>query len=479
MSIPGPGVGKPLGPGLSAGVEGRWQRLHPATPLVRAGPVVVGLVLVLASSHSTSRTSHAVDLALLLVGLAAGVVSWLVTRWRLGGEVLQIETGLLRRSSRRFPLAQVQAVEVVRPGLARLLGMAELRVRMGSGSGSTGRLAYMSADQAAALRAQLLEMMKASTASPKAPAPQQRPATVQAGAPPQPGAEPKQIFAVDPGRLVASVLLSGRMLVPVVVLAAVIVFGPGGARLAGALGPALLFAVAIWRRINAEMRLRLATSEEGLLLETGLVETTAELIPWGRVQALRMIEPLLWRPFGWCRLEADLAGRAISGRRNRAATRAAAALVPVGRHEDAARLVERMMAGAPRRLEPAPSRARWKAPLRYHNLSFGVSGGFVVTTSGRLRKVTDWVPLAKIQSIRRSEGPIQRRLGLASLHFDTAGRSVFAAARDRERAEVDRLLASLPEACRRARATQHRPGSASPTAATAPTTAPEPFEREA
>ena len=65
-----------------------------------------------------------------------GLVSWLVTRWRIEDDDLRIETGLFRRQSLRFPLAQVQAIDVVRPGLARLLRLAELRLRM---AGPTGR----------------------------------------------------------------------------------------------------------------------------------------------------------------------------------------------------------------------------------------------------------------------------------------------------------------------------------------------------
>ena len=60
------------------------------------------------------------QLAVVGVLLVLGFVSWLVTRWRIDGDDLRIETGLLRRQSLRFPLAQVQAVDVVRPGLARL-----------------------------------------------------------------------------------------------------------------------------------------------------------------------------------------------------------------------------------------------------------------------------------------------------------------------------------------------------------------------
>ena len=87
-----------------------------------------------------------------------GFVSWLVTRWRIDGDDLRIETGLLRRQSLRFPLAQVQAIDIVRPGLARMFRVAELRLRMGGATGGTARLAYLPEREAEPLRARLLAL---------------------------------------------------------------------------------------------------------------------------------------------------------------------------------------------------------------------------------------------------------------------------------------------------------------------------------
>src|SRR5882724_5191049 len=86
-----------------------------------------------------------------------GVVSWLVTRWRIEEDDLRIETGLIRRSSLRYPLSQVQAIDTVRPGLARIFGLAELRLRMG-GTGGSARLAYLPLEEAEVLRARLLAL---------------------------------------------------------------------------------------------------------------------------------------------------------------------------------------------------------------------------------------------------------------------------------------------------------------------------------
>jgi putative membrane protein len=75
----------------------------------------------------------------------------------------------------------------------------------------------------------------------------------------------------------------------------------------------------------------------------------------------------------------------------------------------------------------------------------------VATTSGRLRKISCWVPLEKVQSLRRVEGPVQRRLRLASVHVDTAGRAVHATLRDRDAGEATEALDELAELARAAR----------------------------
>jgi putative membrane protein len=71
--------------------------------------------------------------------------------------------------------------------------------------------------------------------------------------------------------------------------------------------------------------------------------------------------------------------------------------------------------------------------------------------TGRLRKVTTWVPLEKVQSIRMVTGPVQRILSLATVHVDAAGRRVRAEFRDRPGQEAGPLVEELAAACRSAR----------------------------
>ena len=105
---------------------------------------------------------------------------------------------------------------------------------------------------------------------------------------------------------------------------------------------------------------------------------------------------------------------------------------------------------------PAPSRrppghARWKAPLSYHFLAWDGDDRYVVAARGRVCRTTTWVPLEKVQSIRWVQGPVQRRLGLASVRLDVAGRRVTASIQDRAVAEADEVLARLPDLARAAR----------------------------
>jgi putative membrane protein len=441
------GPGRPAGEGLSlperqaaAGLGGDWQRLHPLSPLVRAGrgaiAIVFVLLLPLLSHQRGSLGNDLGHLGLLVVILVVGVISWLVTRWRVEGGVLRVESGLFRRTSERFPLSQIQAIDTVRPGLARVFGLAELRIRLAGGGRKAGRLAYLTSAEAETLRARLLALSHGL-------AEETPPAAEQA------------LLTVPPGRLFASILLSGIGLVlelVIVVLLVLEILSPGRAAAVLSIGAIALIGllVSLFRRFNGDYRLTVTDAPDGLHLRSGLVETSAETIPRGRIQAIRMIEPLAWRPFGWCRLEVDFWV---------ATSKAARALLPVGSHEQAAFLVARVFPGLPEQRLAPPARARWKSPLRFRLLSWGANERYAVTTSGRLQRATDWVPLAKVQSIRLLEGPIQRRLRLSSIHLDTAGRRVHAVLRDRDRTEATALLAKLPDQCRHARQLEEQRGS--------------------
>jgi putative membrane protein len=429
--------------------EDGWQRLHPLSPLARVGrlvPIVV-LSFVLTVAHAGGHDSGE-EYYLIVAGAATvlfGLVNWLVTRWKIEGDTLRVESGLLRRDSKRLPLARIQAVDVVRPLLARLLGVSELRIRLAGSSSSDGRLAYLSESTALELRARLL------TTPVQADVPV--PAAVRSPAAEHPMA------AVATGRLLGSILLSGVTLVLLAIAVALLVLAltapNAAAAVAGFLAVYIFsFASALWRRLSNEFHFEAVESPEGIRVRRGLLQTVSETIPYGRIQGVRKIEPLLWRPMGWSRLEVDIAGAARKKQRGEGSGVARKALLPVGDERDAWHLVDRLLGGSMPIMTPPPPRARKKAPLSYHFLAAGHDDRHAVCVTGRLRKVTTWIPLEKSQSIRRVQGPVQRSLGLATVHVDAAGKDTRAEFRDRAVAEADGLMADLSHLSRAAR--QHR-----------------------
>jgi putative membrane protein len=127
-------------------------------------------------------------------------------------------------------------------------------------------------------------------------------------------------------------------------------------------------------------------------------------------------------------------------------------VLPVGTLAEAHLLLARIAPGAPEPHRRPPRRARWKSPLRYRRLAFGLDETYAVATSGRLfARTTAWVPLTKVQSLRRVQGPVQRAFGLATVHLDTAGKNVGSAFRDLDVDDADAELMRLIGLARAAR----------------------------
>lgn len=420
-----------------------WVRLHPLTPLLRGGRlllVVLALVGQQGLRDAPPEVVFGVLVAAVPVVIFVGWLAWRAMRYRITDTELQVESGVFTKRSRRIPLARVQTVDVVRPLFARFLGLAELRLEVVGGTGGAeAPLSYLSEQDAGLLRTRLLDLASGRT-----------PGTVDSPA------EPEQILVVVPvGPLVWSTLLGPPIVVAAgllvaAVVTAVIDLSLVGGVLLGAV-PLLLgvgsFAV---RRILAEYGFTVAESTDGLRLRHGLLETRSQTVPAGRVQTIRITEPLLWRPFGWARVEVDIAGYSAGRGEEQAST---AALLPVAPRELAQRLVTRVLGDTlPPVGDRPPRAARWRAPLSYRRLAIGLDAQHLVSTHGILTTTTEVVPLAKVQSLRLTQGPLQRRLGLTSVHADTAGRRLpGTVAPHRGNGEAAALLADATGLARAAR----------------------------
>ena len=425
----------------------QWQRLHPLSPVVRSGRTVVPLLFVVIASSSARSASQSrlyIDLAIVVLAIVMGVVSWLVTRWAFDGATLRFETGLLRRDARQVPVARIQAVDIVQPLLARFVGLAEVKITL-AGGGPQTRLAYLAEPQADHLRAALLAAHHG-----------QHPDTP----------EPAEVagISVPTGRLAGSVALSTTTFLLVALIAALVVVGALNSK-----GLPTAFAVfftyllglatATWRQFNDLYGFTVASAADGIRIRRGLLGKVSETIPVRRVQAVRQFEPLLWRWMGWCRLEVVLAR--TPGRDNASGAGAVRkTLLPVGSLQTAELLRTMVIGTVGVTATKPPRRARLKSPFSYHFLAAGHDDTFAVAVTGRVNRKTCWVPLEKVQSVRRVEGPVQRRLRLATVHVDVAGRRIAAQFRDRDGTEADRLvpaMAALSRVARRRALPEPRP----------------------
>ena len=424
--------------------DGTWVRLHPLTPLLRGGRYALTALAVVGQQgfrdgFAFRGTAVAVFGVSVLGAALLGYLSWRAMRYRLTASELQVESGVLTKRSRRVPLAQVEAVDVVRPFYARVLGLAELRLEVVGGGDSEAPLSFLSDSDADRLRIQLLQLSSG---------------PASAGA--EPGAEPPELVlgAVPTGPLLGSILLGPPLIAVLllVVLGAVAAFvsleATGVVLLAAA--PVLLGVGSLSvRRFLVDYGSTVAESSDGLRLRSGLLDTRSQTIPSGRIQTVRVSEPLLWRPFGWVRVEVDVAGYS-------AGDQASSVLLPVAPEQFARQLVARVLERpVPTADRPAPKPARWLAPLSFRHLAVAVDDWHLVSTSGILTTATSIVPLAKVQSLRTTQGPWQRRLGLATLHVDSAGRTLPGAlVPHRAAGEAQALVVELAD---RARQTASRP----------------------
>ena len=152
------------------------RRLHPLTPLLKSWVVVVAGIGYLSSQLTglvegrLFGSSFSGDgdegppisilgiafVVALLGALAYGYLFWRFTKYGIVGNVLQVQTGVLFRQNRQVKLDRLQAVDIVRPLVARLVGLAELRLEVAGGGSSEAPLAFLSLPGARQLRAELL-----------------------------------------------------------------------------------------------------------------------------------------------------------------------------------------------------------------------------------------------------------------------------------------------------------------------------------
>ncbi|UXY29019.1 PH domain-containing protein [Streptomyces sp. HUAS TT20] len=404
------------------------RRLHPVTPFRRAwAPVAVTAGWAVHDPNQAQEQLTRLTTTMLLAGLAVlvpvaalyGFMSWWFTHFSVTDSELRIRTGLLFRRTAHIRLERIQAVDVTQPLLARVAGVAKLRIDV-VGADKKDELAFLGEGEARALRAELLA--RAAGFAPET--------AHEVGEAPS-----RELMRLPARELAVSLVLTGAtwgslvaaLVVPPVLWLAthsVVTVLATGLPLLGAAGASSV------GRFVAEYDWTVGESPDGLRIDHGLLDRTHETVPPGRVQTVRIVEPLLWRRRGWVRVELDVAGSSNS------------VLVPVAPRAVAESVVARVLPGVTvpplRSLARPPRRAGRCVPLWWRGYGITVTDTVFAARHGLLRRRLSLVPHAKVQSVRLTQGPWERLWRLADVHVDTgADKTVTARLRDtRQAAEL-------------------------------------------
>lgn len=449
---------------------GTWSRMHWATPYLRSWSafVIGGFLLVQNVGEDAVRSLFSGErpetpslslrvLAWVAAGVGAalvlaaslGVVSWRATRFRVGARAVELRQGVVFRTQKSARLDRIQAVDVVRPLLARLVGLAALRIEVAGGGDSKLVLQFLRVPAAVQLRDVIIAGATGAAPPPERPRP---PTPVadgvpgpSAGAAPEAGpvpvpapllaaAPPPALVEVPVPRLVGSLALTGSLVALVVTVTGLIVTMivletplPFTVVVATALG----WVGSLWKRFTRGYGFRLGVVDSGLQLRHGLLDLKTQTVPTGRVQAVRVSQPFLWRRPDWWLLEVNVAGygpalgeeaqTVLLPVGTRAQAHAVLGLVvgDLGEGERAAGILEAAFTG----VDPgpgftvAPRRVRRLDPWGYRRIGVFVAADALVVRRGRFGRHVEVVPHARTQSLGLAQGPLQRRLRVATVQL--------------------------------------------------------------
>lgn len=301
--------------------------------------------------------------------------------------------------------------------------------------------------------------------SPYAPVPQgqypQAPAMpAQPGAMPQPAnfsytgevfapstipvAPERELYQVPMGRLLGSQLLSMSALVSVLALIVIIVIGAasipyiGLAGITASLGGVAMVGLSVasfnWNRFASEANFRLAISPDGLRLRRGLLSTRSQTIPPRRIHAIEIQQPFLWRFFGWYRVLILQAGYGAKDT-DQNKQQSSHVLIPVGTRRDVnfalwAVIEDLGVDDIPSFIDAAlagtgdgngfvrmSARAFILDPFLFKRRARAITRTTFVVRDGWLTRKSFWAPIARLQSVSAKAGPLERALGVATLHM--------------------------------------------------------------
>jgi putative membrane protein len=148
-------------------LDPRMLLVHPVREVGRFLPVLIGILVVGAGSDRVGWP----QLLAVVVPVGIGLARYLTTRYRIDADRVELKRGLISTHVLSTPLDRVRTVDITASPIQRILSLATVRIGTGTGGDDDLDLDGLPAEQARALRAQLLHSIRpaAPTDDPEAP----------------------------------------------------------------------------------------------------------------------------------------------------------------------------------------------------------------------------------------------------------------------------------------------------------------------
>lgn len=428
-----------------------WSRAHIVTPILNAGQGIAVVTIATVSAGAPEGSGSGLQGPALLgvifaascLVTGASFLAWRFNEFRLGDDAVYHRKGILFRQSKQARLDRLQAVDVVQPLIPRIFGFSEVKVEVAGGRGSAVRLQYFRADDAEALRNEVLALAAGVKRGRTPSSAGDHSSTTVAAVAPTAEAPEREIYRVPAGRLLASFALSWTTIALLTLVAGGMVVGAlipgiawnsGSAAGAGAAGGGMIagfaavfgYVAALWPHFNTGFNFTAGIAADGIRLSHGLLDTRRQTVPPGRIQAIRLRQSLLWRRLGWWNITVNVAGYQDEqglestllpvGTRSEALHALWLVLPDLGDPDPAGTIATAMNGvGAENGFTASPARSWIFDPFQWKRRGVRATDRALLIRRGLFVREFFVIPHERTQSLLIRQGPLQQALRLATI----------------------------------------------------------------
>lgn len=458
-----------------------FRRLHPLSILLRFGRFLRQNIILIGALYFGVLDQNLLYTGLLgggilFLAIAVSILIWSRFTYQVTARGIQIKSGLLRRNSRSIPFDRIQDVSLEQKLIARILGLATVKLETGASAGEDGKLDALAFDDARAFRDTIRDYKSGNSAT-----------VEKNGAEEESGTDSQLLFAMDNKRILIAGLFNFSFIL-LAILGAIAqnldfllpneYFDPWywarkvtgqnvinrfslWAQIGGIVGALLTLIFigmmsGIIRTFFREYGFRLERVKNGFRRRRGLFTLTDMVMPVSRVQAAIISTGPVRKYFGWHHLKFQSLASDGSGESDHSAAPCAKMddISPIMTEAGIANVTEEQ------NFQSVSSAMWWRnsalAGLLFAGVSIGIgffihpafyalillwlpvsmlfllnwrrhrfasSGTQLFVYSGWWRCKLAILPLNKIQSVDIEQSPLDHSLNLASLIIGVAGGS--------------------------------------------------------